>query len=58
VPKLDKSSAYAISLVRPHPISVLHDWLMMELSFINLNKGKDDEGYIKFCNILKWSAAV
>ena len=25
---------------------------------INFNKGEDDEGCLKFCNILKWSANV
>jgi hypothetical protein len=25
---------------------------------INFNKGEDDEGCLKFCNILKWSATV
>jgi len=25
---------------------------------INLNNGQDDEGCLKFCNILKWSATV
>jgi hypothetical protein len=27
-------------------------------SVFNFNKGKDDEGCFKFCNILKWSATV
>jgi hypothetical protein len=27
-----------------------------ELCLINFNKGEDDEGCLKFCNILKWSA--
>jgi hypothetical protein len=30
----------------------------MEVCLINFNKGKDDEGCLKFCNILKWSATV
>jgi hypothetical protein len=27
-------------------------------SVFNFNKGEDDEGCLKFCNILKWSATV
>jgi hypothetical protein len=27
----------------------------MEVGLINFNKGKHDEGYLKFYNILKWS---
>jgi hypothetical protein len=34
--------------VRPLPISHLHDWRKMEVCLINSNKGKDDEGYLKF----------
>ena len=30
----------------------------MEVCLINFNKAKDDEGCLKFCNILKWSATV
>jgi len=30
----------------------------MEVCLINFNKGEDDEGCLKFCNILKWSAIV
>jgi len=30
----------------------------MKVCLINFNKGKDDEGNLKFCNILKWSATV
>jgi hypothetical protein len=30
----------------------------MEVCLINFNKGEDDEGCKKFCNILKWSATV
>jgi hypothetical protein len=37
----------AIPLVRPLPISHLHDWRKMEVCLINFNKGKDDEGYLK-----------
>jgi hypothetical protein len=39
--------------VRPLPISHLHDWRKMEVCLINFNKGKDDEGCLKFYNILK-----
>ena len=28
------------------------------MCLINFNKGKDDEGCLKFYNILKWSATV
>jgi hypothetical protein len=44
--------------MRPLPIPHLHDWRKMEVCLSNLNKGKDDEGYLKSCNILKWSATV
>jgi len=30
----------------------------MEVCLININKGEDDVGFLKFCNILKWSATV
>jgi hypothetical protein len=30
----------------------------MEVCLINFNKGEDDEGCLKFCNILKWNATV
>ena len=30
----------------------------MEVCLINFNKNEDDEGCLKFCNILKWSAIV
>jgi hypothetical protein len=30
----------------------------MEVCLINFNKGEDDEGCLKFGNILKWSAFV
>ena len=30
----------------------------MEVCLINFNKGEDDDGFLKFCNILKWSATV
>jgi len=30
----------------------------MEECLINFNKGKDEEGCLTFCNILKWSATV
>jgi hypothetical protein len=50
VPDLDKE--------RPLPIPHLHDWRKMGVCLINFNKGKDDEGCLKFCNILKWSATV
>jgi len=44
--------------VRPLPIPHLHDWRKMEVCLIDLNKGGDDEGFFKFCNILEWSATV
>jgi len=40
--------------MRPLPIPHLHDWREMEACLINFNKGEDDEGCLKFCNILKW----
>ena len=52
VPELDKSMVYAI------PILLLHDRMQMEVCFINFNKGEDDEGCFKFCNILNWSPIV
>ena len=36
----------------------LHDWMKMEVCLIKLKKGEDDEGCLKFCYILKWSATV
>jgi len=30
----------------------------MKVCLINFNKGEDDEGCLKFCNIVKCSAAV
>ena len=56
VPDLDKQRSQAIPLVRPLPTPLLHDWRQMEVCLINLNKGEDDKGCLKFCNILKWSA--
>jgi hypothetical protein len=50
VPDLDKE--------RPFPIPHLHDWRKMEVCLINLNKGEDDKGCLKFCNILKLSETV
>jgi hypothetical protein len=44
--------------MRPLPIPHLHDWRKMEVCLNNLNKGKDDEGCLKSCNILKWTATV
>ena len=37
--------------MRPLPIPHLHDWRKMEVRLINFNKGEDDEGCLKFCNI-------
>jgi len=58
VPDLDKERHYTIPLVRPLPIPHLHDWGKMGVCLINFNKGEDDEGCLKFCNIMKWSATV
>jgi hypothetical protein len=58
VPDLDKERPYLILLVRPLPIPHLHDWRKMDECLINFNKGEDDEGCLKFCNILKWSATL
>jgi hypothetical protein len=44
--------------VRPLPIPHLHDWRKMEVCLINFNKDESDEGCLKFCNILNWSATV
>jgi hypothetical protein len=30
----------------------------MEVCLINYNEGECDEGCLKFCNVLKWSATV
>jgi hypothetical protein len=40
------------------PIPHLHDWRKMEVCLINSNKGEDDDGCLKFYNILKWSATL
>jgi hypothetical protein len=40
------------------PIPHLHDWRKMEVCLIQFNKSEDDEGCLKICNILKWSATV
>jgi hypothetical protein len=40
------------------PIPHLHHWRKMEVCLINFNKGEDDEGCLKICNILKWSTTV
>ena len=58
VPDIDKERPQANPLVRPLPIPHLHNWRNMEVCLINFNKGEDDEGCLKFCNILKWSATV
>jgi hypothetical protein len=50
---LNKERAYVIPLVRPITILHLHDWRKMEVSLIIFNKGEDDKGCLKFCNILK-----
>jgi hypothetical protein len=38
VPELNKLRTYAIPLVRPLPIPLLHDWMKMEVCFINFNQ--------------------
>jgi hypothetical protein len=58
VPDLEKERPYASPLMRPLPIPHLHDWRKMEVCLINFNKSEDDEGCLKICNILKWSATV
>jgi hypothetical protein len=58
VPDLDKERPYANPLVRPIPIHHLHHWRKIEVCLTNFNKGEDDDGCLKFCNILKWSATV
>ena len=52
VPYVDKERPYVIPLVRSLPIPHLQDWRKMEVEvcLINFNKGKDDEGCLKFCN--------
>jgi hypothetical protein len=46
--------------VRPLSIHHRHDWRKMEVCLINFNndKGEDDEGCLKFYNILKWNNHV
>ena len=44
--------------MRPLPIPHLHDWRKLEVCLINFNKGEDDDGFLKFYNILKWSATL
>ena len=56
VPDLDKERPQAIQLVMS--IIHLHDQRKMEGCLINFNKDEDDEGCLKFCNILKWSEPV
>jgi hypothetical protein len=61
VPDLDKDRPYSIPpLVRPLqiPHQHLHDWGKIQVCLIKFNKGENDEGCLKFCNILKWSATV
>ena len=58
VADLDKERPYDNPLVRSIQIPHLHDWKKMSVCLINFNKGKYDEGCLKFCNILKWSATV
>jgi hypothetical protein len=59
VPDLDKERPYDIPLVRPPPNSPPSLPEEDESVFlINFNKGEDDEGCLKFGNILKWSATV
>ena len=41
--------------MRPLPIPNLHDWRKMEVCLINFNKGKDDEGCLKFCTAIFWN---
>ena len=53
VPELDKESTEAIPPMRPLPILHLHDRKKMDVCLINLNKGEDDKGCLKCCNILK-----
>jgi len=49
---LDKERPLSFPLVRPLPIPYLHDWRKMEVCLINYNKGEDDDGCFRFCNIL------
>ena len=58
VPNFDKERPQAIPLVGPLPIPHIHDCRKMQVYLINFNKGEDNEGCLKFCNILKWSATV
>jgi hypothetical protein len=52
VPDIDKERPWTNPLVRPLPIPHLHNWRKMEVCLINFNKGKDDEGCLKLCNIM------
>jgi hypothetical protein len=58
VPDLSKERTYAIALMKPLLITHLLNWRKMEVCLINFNKGKDVDGCVEFCNILKWSATV
>jgi hypothetical protein len=44
--------------MRPLSIDHIHDWRRMKAYLVNCNKGEDDEGYLKFCNILKCRSAT
>jgi hypothetical protein len=55
VPDLDKERPYDIPPPNSPPSLPEED---ESVFLINFNKGEDDEGCLKFCNILKWSATV
>jgi hypothetical protein len=56
VTDLDKERPQAISLGFSH--SLPHDYRKIEDCLINMNKGEDDDGCLKFCNILKYIVTV
>ena len=58
VPALDKERLQAIPHMRPLSIDHIHDWRRMKAYLVNCNKGEDDEGCLKFCNILKCRSAT
>lgn len=58
VPDLEKEKPYANPLARPppnFPPSLERDG---SVCLIDFNKGNDDDGCLKICNIMKWSATM
>ena len=56
VTDLDIERPQTISLGVTHALP--HDYRKIEDCLINMNKGEDDDGCLKFCNILKYIVTV